>query len=475
MIPTEAYIGVKEGRRITIVPHRTQYEREGYEYVPSGYTYRVPQETGTYVKYERPQTWEEATVAGQIYAGKRIRKHDGGPRWHTFAYEELSPEAKQRIMPIMVPIREFGAGVIGIPEATLKGIVNIGSMVMGQPPAYVSPPTPAGALIGLPLGRAEEFELYRKGELSPFYLVGGITGTILETATISYGISKGAEVAKKIPTVAKVSSKVSIAWQRHVTEPVMKRMPTFVQKVYYGQEYYARIAERQLVWEKPPFIGYKEFYAQIETPLLTRPSPEKWYITFKGKTTTPMTYTLERAITKGKPLGGLAATQQIVVTDVKKRAIWQPRRLFTEGLTIGTKEGLKAPFTAIALSSLFKVSLKPTARVRTIKTGKIVARIRRPQIPRMKHVLRSKQILGVQQAQILRTQQVTKQLQKQTQITLQTTLRPPQIARQTFKMPYFEFPKAKGRRVKGKRYGEEWFFKKHKLATLKEVAKDVLG
>ena len=425
-------------------------------------------ETKEFFKYEMVEapSWKETTIAGQIET-KGLMGFFAGllapllPEEKRAGYLEtmgLFPE------PRGVPIAPRSlAGFIAGPEKYVR-------MLRGEP----TPPMPVSAGLGALLGSPGELAEFEK--VSPEYQMGAWMWELGEAWAIGKGTQYVWKGVKKIPGVGKLSSKISTTWERHVTEPFMKCMPKFIQKRYYGPEYTARIAERGLVWEKKPFVGYAEFYAQIEREVATRP-PAWSYSVFKGgKTTTPMAYTLERAITKGKPLGGLAATQQIVVTETAKRTFLQPSRLFTEGLQIGTRRGwgISPLLFSAGVSSLLK--LKTTARVKDIQTGKIAFRLRQPQLTRLEQVLESKQIVRTKQIQVLNVQQISKQVQKQMQTTMQITLRPPRITKQTFKLRPFrlpKFPKRKRRRVKG--FGEEWFFKLHPLATPKEMAAQLFG
>jgi len=296
-------------------------------------------------------------------------------------------------------------------------------------------------------------------------------------------------VSKKIPLAKKAPLFLERA-KHSVVEKVVKHAPERVQKWYYGPAYKEWKMSQQLVFEKKPFAGYEEFYLTTETMLPTKPPAEQWLLKTRGTPTTPFSKTLEMAITKGRGLGGLASTQQIVVTEYAKRTpfdlmhypITEPSaRMATGGLTsmlfgFGVTTGLKTlGFQPITPK-------KTIVKQRPMQKIKQVERLAPTQVltPFLQPVTRQEptQILMPQQAvkvaqiqkvlQQQRLQQRTQQLQRQ----LQT--------RQQVQVPRLLSPGRPSRKRRKKRkddlfglYGRYPRF--YPIATAKEVLKMVVG
>lgn len=255
---------------------------------------------------------------------------------------------------------------------------------------------------------------------------------------------------------------------------------------------------QELLWEKKPFGGYKEFYLTTETMLPTKPPAEQWLLKMKGVRTTPFSKTLEAAITKGKGLGGLAATQQLLVTEYAKRTpfelmhypiTWPSGKLATGGLTrmllgVGIATSLKA-FAAltkkehvtrrVVVPQRIFPRVESLVEMQPIHRHKQVMKTWHKQILKTGQVMQltqvQKQVLGIQQVQ--KTVQLQKQLSKlaQMQLFYPKLLQKPARAR----VPRLRLPKVSKKRQKRKSMFGAWYFKRHRIATPKELVRNLMG
>ena len=182
----------------------------GRAYVPP----ITPTPTPTEAAPKAEPSWKKETVAGQIYTG------------------ELGLGLREKMVPMSDVLRgpeyertkaqrELTAGAVGIPEGWVRPDI----------------PTPAGALVGIVLGRPEQLEAYTTGEVSLAYLLGGLGGTYVEAKAFGYGLSKawgglrkaGYAIGKtrygrpvyeayKFGRVARVAHKARVGLQRYVPE-----------------------------------------------------------------------------------------------------------------------------------------------------------------------------------------------------------------------------------------------------------------
>jgi len=245
---------------------------------------------------------------------------------------------------------------------------------------------------------------------------------------------------------------------------------------------------QQLVFEKKPFAGYKEFYLTTETMLPTKPPAEQWLLKTRGTPTTPFSKTLEAAISKGMP-GGLSATQQIVVTEYAKRTpfdlmyypITEPSaRIATGGLTsmlfgFGVATGLKAigyqPTKEFLAVTPKKISV-PQRQLPTIKEiiGLELSQIQK-QFLKPVQIQEPSQILRIQQAQ--KTIQIQKQIQRQQMKQIQ--IQRPRLIRQQMQIPkWLTLGRPSRKRKKKKKKSQFGLYGRYPRAYPIATAKEVL-
>lgn len=124
----------------------------------------------------------ETTLTGKIYTGElslNIGEILTGRKTPAYVkeYMKFTPGARER-----QTAREFSAGVVGVAESWIRPDV----------------PTPAGALVGVALGRPKQFQAYQKREVSPAFLAGGLFGTYVEAKVTGYGLSKAWSGVKRV-------------------------------------------------------------------------------------------------------------------------------------------------------------------------------------------------------------------------------------------------------------------------------------
>lgn len=158
-----------------------------YTYIPKDYE----KEYLELLKPPKPTpTWKETTITGKIYTGE-ISAFLLGPvvqlPWlYQKGMETLFPskkeEIRQQLKPFVSPFQEFGAGATGVFEVWVRPEV----------------PTPIGAVVGKVLARPQQWEAYATGEVSPFYLAGGILGTYSEAKATGWALGKAWSGVKRL-------------------------------------------------------------------------------------------------------------------------------------------------------------------------------------------------------------------------------------------------------------------------------------
>ena len=141
------------------------------------------------IQFKQP-SWKETTISGAIYTGEgvvsgaRLRSGYSPRMW------ELTPEQREKVrtnLAFFRPVQEFGAGFVAIGESWVRPELT----------------TPSGALIGKVFGKTSAYET---GEVSPFYLVGGLFGTLGEAYVFGKGIEYAYQGIKAVtPEVIKQS------------------------------------------------------------------------------------------------------------------------------------------------------------------------------------------------------------------------------------------------------------------------------
>jgi len=264
----------------------------------------------------------------------------------------------------------------------------------------------------------------------PGYAFGGFIGEYAQAKYIwGPALQKAWSGLKRVPIVQKVP--ISIEKAKHsVVESIISKAPERIQKWYFGPYWKEWKVSQQLVWEKKPFVGYPEFYLTTETMLPTRPPAEAWFIKFRGTPTTPFAKTLEAAIAHGKGLGGLAATQQIIVTDYAKHVPFSFTQYpITESSMRVATQSLTASLFGVGFSAMLRRFAVPTKEVVTKPSVRPleVSQTRAEQFLR-EHLLPVEtqivtpiqevtpiQKLEAEQTQVLQTQQVQQTMQQQVQ------------------------------------------------------------
>ena len=232
MIPTEAYVGHRRGTFIKIVPGRPRGVPEDYMFVPSGYTYGVPQRTGTYVPR---QYLEESKEYARQYEAYREQQRLHDPRY----YEHYRGKGRELEMPFSVQMRGMARELIGrgTPWDVFLGYgVQAGAGLAAIPEAFIRPvPTISGGLVGTILspvthGRFTTEPLQDISKVAveePFYIVGGGVGEVAAAMAIGWGVGKAWGGLKWLGGKTGVSPVIT----RHVVEPVrMSRVAHFVHK-----------------------------------------------------------------------------------------------------------------------------------------------------------------------------------------------------------------------------------------------------
>jgi hypothetical protein len=393
------------------------------------------------------------------------------------------------------PMPMFGEPVqtIGGMVAPFETIVYGGERLISagitrhEPITPRPPPTVTGGLVGTALGAPSELQKVEE------YGASYVAGTILGDVVLGYLAGKGAEkvwaVSKKIPVLKKAPIFLERA-KYGVVEKIVKRAPERIQKWYYGPYYKEWKMSQQLVFEKKPFAGYKEFYLTTETMLPTKPPAEQWLLKMRGTPSTPFSKTLEMAISRGGGMGGLASTQQIVVTEYAKRnpfalthyPITEPSmHITTGGLTsmlfgFGATTGLKAfgyqPITP-ERAIVKQRQLPKVKKIERLAPGQAVTPFLQP-LTRQEptQILKPQQAVKVAQIQKVLQQQQLRQRTQQLQRQLQT--------RQQLQVPRLFAPSRPSRKRKKKKkdsmfglYGRYPRF--YPLATSEDVLKMVIG
>jgi len=297
-----------------------------------------PEKRAKYITYEEPKA--EPKGIAETLMGTVIDVRTKVP---ISTIEELTGEkGVPRWFPI-APAYGFAAPVGAGTVASVESLVYGGERLVShfvthhEPITPKPPPTQISGIIGASLG--DPTEIHKVEEYGPFYAAGTVAGDILLSYVTGKGMEKAWAGLKKIPIVKKAPLAAE-SLKHGVMETIMKKAPERLQKWYYGPYYKEWKISQKLVWEKPPFAGYKEFYLTTETMLPTRPPAEQWLLQTRGTPTTPFSKTLEAAISKGGGMGGLAATQQVVVTKYAKLSPFEMMYYPVSDVSVRTGESL---------------------------------------------------------------------------------------------------------------------------------------
>ena len=232
MIPIEARTQPTGRTYIAYSPLTPRGVPEDYVFVPSGYTYGVPQRTGTYVPRQHLEESKEYARQYEAYREQQ-RLHD--PQY----YEYYQSKGRELEMPFSVQMRGMARELIGrgTPWDVFLGYgVQAGAGLAAIPEAFIRPvPTISGGLVGTILspvthGRFTTEPLQDISKVAveePFYIVGGGVGEVAAAMAIGWGVGKAWGGLKWLGGKTGVSPVIT----RHVVEPVrMSRVAHFVHK-----------------------------------------------------------------------------------------------------------------------------------------------------------------------------------------------------------------------------------------------------
>jgi len=197
------------------------------------------------------------------------------------------------------------------------------------------------------------------------------------------------------------------------------------------------------------------FRENVMAPLEVQPQAETWFIKTRGTPTTPMSKTLEAAVSRGRSLGGLAGTQQIVVSDYEM------------------SKWIMSP----ALREIQMVpKVMPVSRLGQTAAGLIIPSVIRRTAPsqfsRSALVQESKVTQQLKQGQKQIQRQIQQQQQRQKQ---QLYVYTPQKLRQTpiQQFPRYKIPTTRMNQKAMKQFGIRWRFIRHPIPSARQVAKRI--
>lgn len=446
-----------------------------------------------YVEPAKPEpkaTWQETTIAGAISQKGLV----------SFFAELLAPylpeEKRQPYLESMAVVSElYEPKVVPISSKTFAGFIagpeKYYRMARGEP----APPMPVSSLISVGLGDPKELiELEKAGTQ---FGVGALFWEIGEAYVIGKGVEKlgkklipeSIKHAAKFGKVAKATYKAKLTVKSVLPSFRGSRVDVWMAKHF--KPYYAKtgIARGEVALTQiPERIGL----THLEAGQLA------WKLTEAPRTSGVWLRSVGFAPAKTKVLPHLISRGgQVSVGYLKTLSIeepyWQRGLLPYVTQTQVTRMGI-IPYTPKIVSGLGKkATLTPLLGLAVVSIPKLRKDVWQPTYAHTKETLRiltlekptlkqRKKLIPIHKVsqlekQISKLETLTLQTQKQRQIQKQEQRqlqrmgfpKTPQLAKE-IKLPTMRIPELFRKKRKKKRIGEEWFWKKHELMTVKEVA-----